>query len=126
MSGFNPDWDKLEACQESLRDHMRIIADLRGALEDACLNIAQYGDQPPAKWLDALSHSRIQDDTPHIPGVVVDELMEALRPLLVARGYIHKDDIDPLLMEAQKCYSRDGFHEFAAKHWPDIELRAGR
>ena len=88
----------------------------QGAHRDRCNRMASNAEAY-AKGIQAK-----QDDSPHVPGSVVDELLKAMHPLLVARGYIHKDDIEPLLLEAQKCYSRDGFHEFAAKHWPGIRL----
>ena len=66
-----------------------------------------------------------QNEIPQIdiPASVVAEILKALRPVVIAHGYVHKDDIDQLLLEAQKCDTREGFREFAAKHWPDMTVR---
>jgi chromosome segregation ATPase len=38
-------------------DRDEVIAELRKALEDACLTYSQYGEQPPEKWLAALAQT---------------------------------------------------------------------
>lgn len=34
MPGFKPDWNELEACRESLREHMQMLKQHQAALDD--------------------------------------------------------------------------------------------
>lgn len=48
---LNPDWDKLEAAHESLREHMQIISELKA--ENAALKAKIAGGvRGEAEWID--------------------------------------------------------------------------
>jgi hypothetical protein len=56
MSDLSPDWDKLQAAHEALREHMLIIAELKDALKlaVAALEFAHGGEPLPTMELEAI------------------------------------------------------------------------
>jgi hypothetical protein len=60
MSELNPDWDKLQSAHETIREHMKIVAKLRGALEQ-CIEALQWGvggEPLPSLELEAIENAK--------------------------------------------------------------------
>lgn len=53
-AAFNPDWDQLEACRDSLREYMQICAEYRAALEGV-LGMARMEAERSPTWANAVS-----------------------------------------------------------------------
>jgi hypothetical protein len=57
---MNPDWDKLQAAHETIREHMIMIAKLRGAL-DQCVEAMQWdvdGEPLPSLEIEAIENAK--------------------------------------------------------------------
>lgn len=39
LANFNPDWDQLEACQESLREHMQMVKTIERETAEKCVKL---------------------------------------------------------------------------------------
>ena len=62
----NPDWDKLEACQESLREHMALLKEAADRIEAIKRDIAVCllsWDKTP---IDKSQDGRLQDDMEYL------------------------------------------------------------
>lgn len=89
MSEFNPDWSMLQASQESLREHMQIIIDLKAQLAEA--------RKVPEGWqLTNAELTKIYNDANGITGgknppISTEKIFTAMRAMLSAAPTYKKE-----------------------------------